>query len=70
MSYNKSELESLLEQRLVYRRWIGDIESGNDSYMAEQRELGELVDDPDRLDRYKRAVEEIENILKQNGIPF
>lgn len=70
MAWTEEEPGTLLEQRLVYRRWIRDIETGNDSYMAEQRELGEIVEDPDRLDRYRRNVAEIEQILTLSGVPF
>jgi hypothetical protein len=71
MAWTKDELENLQEQRLVYRRWVRDLESGSDNYTTEQRELGEPIDNrEERLARYKRNIKELEGILSGNGISF
>jgi len=71
MTWTKAQLENLREQRQVYRTWIEDVESGTNSYVVEQKTLGELVDTRDQaLSRWKRNVEELERILSANGVDF
>lgn len=70
MAWQQEQLQKLVMSREFYLEWIADIEGGKDPIVT-RREMGKVVDDiQERLERYRRNVQEIETILSENEVPF